>query len=378
MARRIEYELKLDSFYYDQKSSMTKVVLKFRNKRTTITSPLNELLQDKDKLKSLHPMDLLALGVLAGNSQNRPQDAKSGSVVDNFLMVRMSPIIEIVGCSYEGEEKLITVRLKQLHKTITTTASDLLKNKKLINAIEYQDALSLGVSLGDNPNVLESGFIKSNSTYHWATLLKSGTLLVFIILSVLLTQTMVQISWLGLQLTLGGELLLLPAIIFLFTHLLNSNERTLLNYIFACTLIITLIFVAYFSLVSHLPYPQGKKYLATAAFNKLYDEITEPLFTYMSGYIFTGITAIFSHSTIKQLLGRSFSETLCQILESLIYVSVFFIMVYLVSASTGKLLPYLSMGGYLYTLAVTTILISISSFLKVGLVAIKRSVDQCH
>lgn len=359
----IEYELKLDSFFYDVKSATTKVILKFRNKRATITLALNELLHDVDKLEALHPIDICVLGVLTNKDHIKAKHIRPTSVVDNFMMVRMSPIIEIIGSKHDGKEELITVRLKHFDKTITTPASDLAKNKHLINAIKYQDALSLGSSLGGDTHFLKSSFIKSGLNYNWSILFQSGVVLVILLLSILVLGTSIPIVFLGGHFDINSEILLLPIIITMLMSLRDKNSKVFFNTIFVTTIVVLIIFVAYFALISHLPYPVGKKYLATLAFNELYNDIAKQLAIYAGAYIVTGIGIVYLHAMIKQRLGGYFPRTLCKILEGIFYVSVFFVTAYLASIIMGRLWLSYSVACYFYA---TIMVIALIALNKIG------------
>ena len=118
-----EYKTKLDSYFYDNNLSTTIVVLRIRNKRALCQISIEELLNNKQILSALHPIDLCIVGVLASTSikfsENQPY--KLVPAPDNFSMIKLPPIIEIVSRNYSGEEEIITLRLKSVNRKIQIT-----------------------------------------------------------------------------------------------------------------------------------------------------------------------------------------------------------------------------------------------------------------
>jgi len=358
-----EYSAKLDSYYFDKKLNTTIVVLKIRNKRTIYNLSIKELLSNKLALSTLHPIDLCIIGVLANSetSDLKSKNSKRISLVDDYLMVRIEPLLEIIGRNYVGDDEQIILKLKPLNKIIKTTAKELYNNKKLLNALKYQDALSLGYSLSESSQFLPKSVIRSQNHYSGVFCIINGLFLGWFILSVILLGKLVTFYLFNYKFELRGETLLAP-LLFLLQNLIlekfsiKDSNKLLLSIIF-----VLIIFLLYFHYIVSLSYPTNNP--TTMAFGILNEAIINRPPTYVLGFIAASLANIYTRKTIKQYL-INFSRFFQRTLLTYYQVSLFFLTLALFSIFFNT--DRYKWMNYIYSLA----LITCFSLIELGLAQI--------
>ena len=149
--KNIKYFFKLDGYYYCSRKKSTIVIFRVRNKRTIYKIELKEIINDKDYLKELHPVDACILGILANNERN-------GIVNKNHIGWRKMNRSKAHMCSLKTESflevtnkytdtdgnEIIILRAKHLDKEIKITTIELCKNQALLYALDSFQAISLG------------------------------------------------------------------------------------------------------------------------------------------------------------------------------------------------------------------------------------------
>ena len=65
-----EYYLKLDGYYFCTKKNRFFLIIRVRNKRTVDILAIEDVINDKNYLKELHPADACIVGILANNERN--------------------------------------------------------------------------------------------------------------------------------------------------------------------------------------------------------------------------------------------------------------------------------------------------------------------
>lgn len=146
-----EYYLKLDGYYFCDQKKCTVVVLRIRNKRTSETSPVLELVNDKNYLKEIHPFDAFIIGVLSNNERNGIIDKNClnfrnmNRTKDYYCNTKFSPVLEVIGAYYnEHNVKITILKSKFLNKQIEVSSTELCNNQYLIHSIDSLQALAVG------------------------------------------------------------------------------------------------------------------------------------------------------------------------------------------------------------------------------------------
>jgi hypothetical protein len=146
-----EYYLKLDGYYYCKRQKCTLAVIRVRNKRTTESISLMEIINDKDYLKELHPVDACVIGILANNERNGIIDdniigwKKMSRSKDYNCFVKSESILEI-SRKYKNDVgvEMVSLHSKLLHKEIEISMLELCRNQALLYAIDSFQAISIG------------------------------------------------------------------------------------------------------------------------------------------------------------------------------------------------------------------------------------------
>ncbi|HHF7375591.1 hypothetical protein [Legionella bozemanae] len=248
-----EYATKLDGYYFDKNLKQTILVLKIRNKRTIFHISIKEIFTYKEYLSTLHPIDLCIIGILANekNIESTAKDYKFITVPDSYLMVRIQPFLEIQGRQFQGSSEIIKLKVKNIDKKISVSAKELFNNKKLISALQYQDALSLGFSLSASETDTSQIIMRKRATYSYFQTIQNSIFLTFFFLSILL----VGQSFLVQEINFHGEILFLPFLILLFSHINDNLFLWESNKILMIVIIIVIAFMLYFSWIIELPFP---------------------------------------------------------------------------------------------------------------------------
>jgi uncharacterized membrane protein (GlpM family) len=297
-----EYTTKLDSYYYDRKVCKTILILKIRNKRVISRLSVQEVLTDKAILRNLHPIDLCIIGVLANLSSDMLQDANNETPVpvsDDFLMTKVNPLLEIVGRNYAEEEELISLKLKPLNKTIIISASELYQNKKLINALKYQDAISLGFSVSIPHEFLQKNTMRPNNK-KTSLCLMNGFFLMTLVVSVLLLGRVFPFDLFGSRFIIKGEILLMPVAFFLQYIIVKENGLNNAKQILLGIMLSLIAFILYFRFIVKLPYFFNDH--ITMAFHNLYHSVTSHPSNYLFCFLIATIANLYSSNLIINAL----------------------------------------------------------------------------
>jgi hypothetical protein len=146
-----EYYLKLDGYYYCSKQKCVMGVIRVRNKRTTEVIPINEIINDREYLRELHPVDACVIGILANNERN-------GIMNSNIVGWKKMNRSKDYGCSIKSEKildisrrytnnnntEIVVLRSRILDQEIEIPAINLCKNQALLYALDSLQAISIG------------------------------------------------------------------------------------------------------------------------------------------------------------------------------------------------------------------------------------------
>ena len=146
-----EYFLKLDGYYYCKKQNKNIAVIRVRNKRTADKLSIQEIINDKDYLKELHPADACILGIIANNERNGVINKehlgwnKMSRSKEYDCFVKSPVILEVVKKYHDSiGNEMVILYSKVLNKEIKINAIDLCKNQALLYALGSFQALSMG------------------------------------------------------------------------------------------------------------------------------------------------------------------------------------------------------------------------------------------
>lgn len=146
-----EYYLKLDGYYFCKRKKCTVAVIRIRNKRTAETTPVLEIVNNKDYLKEIHPFDAFIIGVLSNNERNGIIDKNCIGLKnmkrtsDYYCNTKYPPVLNIIGAYFNEENIKITVlKSRFLNKQIEISSAELCKNHYLIHSIDSLQALAVG------------------------------------------------------------------------------------------------------------------------------------------------------------------------------------------------------------------------------------------
>ncbi|HLB43181.1 MAG TPA: hypothetical protein VJN02_10145 [Gammaproteobacteria bacterium] len=152
-----EYYLKLDGYYYCEQQKCMMTIIRIRNKRTIEKIPLHEIVNDKNYLKELHPLDTCTIGILANNERNGVINKnnigwkKMIRSKECHCFVKADAILEISG-KYLNSQGLEMAKLHSriLHKEIEVPVLELCKNQALLYALGSIQAISLGYDVSES------------------------------------------------------------------------------------------------------------------------------------------------------------------------------------------------------------------------------------
>jgi hypothetical protein len=148
-----KYYLKFDGFYYKQNKAYC--IIQYHGKRFAHIAPVAELVNDKNLISRLHPLDAMIIGIIANNENNRIKNDCAGLINakkfrNPFLINRSSRnIFRTVAKRFEAQEEIITLQSKDQQKTITISIQELLKDDALVSSINPFDALAIGYDISD-------------------------------------------------------------------------------------------------------------------------------------------------------------------------------------------------------------------------------------
>ena len=146
-----EYYLKLDGYYFCDKTNATFVVIRIRNKRISETYPILEIVNDKIYLKEIHPFDAFIIGFLANNERNGIMDKSCIGIKnmnrtkDYSCFKKYDPILEVISTYYnENNIKITILKTKFLNKNIEVSSKELCINHYLLHSMDSLQALAIG------------------------------------------------------------------------------------------------------------------------------------------------------------------------------------------------------------------------------------------
>lgn len=288
--KQLEFITKLDSYYYDKKLNTTMLVLKIRNKRVKSEVTIKDILHNKDALINLHPIDLCVIGILANEL---PINFKDGivnivTIPNNFTMLKVTPLLEIVGREFTGLTEKILLKINNTDKIVTIAVPELLKNKKLISALQYQDALSLGLSIARHDDIPK--FFIALDHYNKDLCIKSCLLLCIFILSILCVNKKINYTFGAYQARLAIEILFLPILFWLQNSICHKLSLQQCNNFFMVLTGIAVILLSYFLLITQLPYSIHD--INTMAFNNWFIVVNNIRCGYIIGFICSAVINI--------------------------------------------------------------------------------------
>ena len=212
-----EFDLKIDSYYFDVKLNQIIVIIKIKNKRYFQKFQLDEILINQQLLQILHPIDLCLLGVLA-NMNKTQLDSQPIIAPDLIVLIKLSSFLKISEISYnENGEEIAIITPIFINRPIKINFTNLYKQKELLNAIKYSDAIKIGTYLTFDNVVREK--LKIN----YLNLYLINIHFILLLISCLLQNMKLNIS----LFTVRGSLVILPFIIYIqnyiIVHFINKN-----------------------------------------------------------------------------------------------------------------------------------------------------------
>ncbi len=345
-----EYALKLDYFYYDDKKSSIIVVIKIRNKRVTYNSPIQKILSDKQALSSLHPIDLCILGILYNSTALISRDNKSNlaRIIDGFHMAKIAPFLQVIGRENLNEDEVITLKLKHINKITHISVIELYKNKNLINALQYQDAISLGCSLSNFDKLLYEQITQKKDNYQIKYCLINGIYLSALILSILLSSELLKISVLNYQLEFRAEILFLPFIILLQNEIRKTHGIKFANILFMTIIGCQIIFIGYFGIIAKLPCPESN--FITDVFNNFYKIMITHSWLFIVNIYAAWLLFYLIYSVTHNLFKKRMDNQVMIVIDLVI----FFTISLIVSSLTNNLTYSSSCIGYSILIMIAT------------------------
>jgi hypothetical protein len=152
-----EYYLKLDCCYYSKWKKCLIAVIRLRNKRIADKIPIGEIVNDKEYIIQLHPLDACTIGIFANNERNGiiDKDAISWQKINRLkeykCNIKSEPILQINNKYIEqtGEE-VVVLYSKILNRTVNISVTELCKNQALLYAIGSNQAISIGYDVSES------------------------------------------------------------------------------------------------------------------------------------------------------------------------------------------------------------------------------------
>ncbi|WP_131783629.1 hypothetical protein [Legionella gresilensis] len=303
-----KYTIKIDGYYYDKKEKATKLILKIRNKRAVSGVLIKDLLKEKKALTHLSPIDLCIIGILFNNfSGKRVKENRDYiSISDNFLTHKLNSFLKIVGRNFSGKEEILRVRIQGVEKEILLPASELFRNQKILAALQYQDALSIGFSLSGE-NLKGEILRKDKFNITWSFYI--GIFLSSIFTSILLSSLNIPFHIFQTAFEVKGEIIMLPFVISSFFEIIRRLDQKETNNIILCSLIVLITFITYYYLIVNLPLVEGDR--KALAFNNLYIEIiTSNVITFIISINCSNLLFIYIKKLRQKLYNSNFNRIL--------------------------------------------------------------------
>ena len=157
-----EYYLKLDGCYYSNWKKCLIAVIRVRNKRIADKIPIREIVNDREYIEQLHPIDACIIGIIANNERNGIIDKnavgwqKMNRSKEYRCNIKSEPILEVDGKYIDqvGDE-IVALYSKVLNKGVKISVPELFKNQALLYAIGSNQAISIGYDISES-------FIRNN------------------------------------------------------------------------------------------------------------------------------------------------------------------------------------------------------------------------
>lgn len=315
-----EYTTKVDGYFYDKKTNMMKIILKIRNKRTTLIILVKDILKNREVLSTLHPIDLCIIGVLANDKKMGKADSFK-SIPDNYLMIKIKPLIEIVGREFIEDKEVLHLKIKGINKKTTVTAQELFNDKKLMSALEYHDALSIGFSIASSEEHLT--IENYDETLNILICAQQGVWLILIIISFLLSGTSLLIHLFGAIFNLTGEVLVLPVLLSLQIENLKKIPTDINNKFLIGSILILIMFFMYFSWITSLPYPLIDQ--QTPFFNQFFTSLKDQSLCYILAFYFMNIIINQTYKIADTFLKMFCSEVNSELAIKFLAILLFFL-----------------------------------------------------
>ncbi len=327
-----EYNVKLDSYYYDRAQKKTIVVIRVRHKRTTYKMPINHLLGNKKMLSCMHPVDIFIVGILMSSPTTMQQDSNIFNISDDFIMTKMEPLLEVISRDFNNNEEMVTFRLKMSGKSVAIKSSELTTNNKILNAIKYQDALSLGVSAGYD-SYHSMTFVKDLYDFKSYFLINNSIFIAFIFLSVFLSNNIFYLHIFQFTLPIHGYTIFLPAIFMTMTNIIKTESTNDANAFFMVPLCMVAICFMYYYFIVNMPVPEGD--IRANQFNKFFNSIQENSFCYiisLASLFF--LSTVFSDNAFSMLFASR--RSIYFFIRNCLTISIFFVVFEFVSKITMR------------------------------------------
>ena len=154
--KKDEYYLKLEGYYFNRYQDSYFVVIRPRNKRYFEKISLKEILNHKEYIKELHPIDACILGVLVNQQNNGFFDEACNSLrkmnrfKDHACFYKINQLLEITKkfISQNGIEAMI-IKSNHHQKEFLITIEDIWRKRELLHGINSLQAIEVGYNISE-------------------------------------------------------------------------------------------------------------------------------------------------------------------------------------------------------------------------------------
>jgi len=295
-----QFELKIDSYFYDSKADKVVLTIRLCNKRYIQKIFLTDIVNDMVILNNLHPVDICLIGVLYTHLGEITKSSHPIKAPEFIELLKITPCLKILEISYNenNEEEFIISPLFH-DKKLKVTADDIYKKIDVLNGMSSKDALQIGCALKNIPiNTLN---INNKLIFIY------GIYFILLVTSSFLLNTSIDfITNLGIS----SKIIFLLILLVLQGLILRNKSKYLIFFIFIPQ-IFTWLFYLYYYFITSLPLKldDRKSYVFD---NLFYNNINEVIFysialmliSVLHIYIFKKVEKYFKPRLFKQVWAK--------------------------------------------------------------------------
>lgn len=304
LIRKNQFELKIDSYFYDNKSNKIILIIRLRNKRYIQKMFLDDIINDSVILNNLHPIDVCLIGVIYTHLTELKNESLIIKAPEFIELLKITPCLKILETTYNdnNEEEFIISPLFY-NKKLKVTAEDIYKKIYLFNGINSNDALQIGCALKQLP---------TNTLLHVENKLifTTGIYFIFLVISSFLVN--IKIDFVN-GLSFSIDIIFLPIILIMQEIMLKSKIKFLLLF---ASQILTWLFYLYYGFIVWLPIKQSD--VNGYMFNKLYYNNISQTFFYLISLMVISFLQVYMLKNDKQKIFFPIVLTSCFFLSSTI------------------------------------------------------------